>query len=167
MIKHITLKDAYLNFWRKSLDFSGRSTRKEYWFPMIINLIILLAMIALGDYLDQLIGMNAHSKLSISNVFDKLFGTIFSIGVLSVTVRRFHDINLTGTFAIVPGVIATAMVILSLVLTQFDINTSLIMNTLLPVIIIICAIIFLITLAKDGTHGKNKYGEDPLNRSTK
>lgn len=164
MVKHSTFKDAYWSFWRKTLDFSSRSTRKEYWFPMVTNLIIYLSLITLGGYLDHFFGIEADFKFSISNIFDQLFGTIFSIGVLSVTVRRFHDLNLPGAIAVIPGVAAIVIIIISLILDQFGINTSLLMSILLPIIIIILAVVFLVFLAKDGTHGENNYVEDPLNR---
>lgn len=164
MVRHISNKDAYMNFWRRTADFSGRSSRKEYWLPMIINLICFFALLYLAQYIDTTLGIDLKSKLSFNYFIEKIVGLIMSIGVLSVTVRRFHDMNLTGGFAVVPGILAMSIVLLSLVLNQFGVNTGFIMATLLPILLIIIAIIFILTLMRDGTHGPNDYGEDPLNR---
>lgn len=44
MVRNISFKGAYVDFWKRVLDFSGRSSRKEYWFPMgfMINILNLL-----------------------------------------------------------------------------------------------------------------------------
>lgn len=164
MINHISFKEAYINFWRNSIDFSGRASRKEYWFPMIVNVVIVLLVIALANQIDVLLGIDPDKNLSTSNIVDKTLGFIFSFAILSVTVRRFHDINLPGIFAIIPGCLAMIMVIGALVLSHIGVNTEGFMAKVVPVVLFIIVIVFILTLLKDGTKGPNKYGEDPLNR---
>ncbi|MDA5539738.1 hypothetical protein PJF60_03680 [Streptococcus thermophilus] len=31
---------AYIDFWKRAFDFSGRSTRPDYWWVHLINVII-------------------------------------------------------------------------------------------------------------------------------
>ena len=31
---------AYIDFWKRAFDFSGRSTRPDYWWVYLINVII-------------------------------------------------------------------------------------------------------------------------------
>ncbi|WP_414043392.1 DUF805 domain-containing protein [Macrococcus sp. EM39E] len=104
MNKHISYKKALLDFWRRSLDFEGRSARKEYWFPMLLNLTILLGVWSICVHFDRQLGINPDDKWSISNIVYKTLSFFVSIGVLSVSVRRLHDTNLSGIIAIIPGV---------------------------------------------------------------
>ncbi|MGK0554639.1 DUF805 domain-containing protein [Macrococcus capreoli] len=164
MVKHISFKDAYIDFWKKSIDFSGRSTRKEYWFPITANLVVFFILLYVGDLIDHALDINPKNKLSFSYFIDKILGFVLSIGILAVTVRRFQDMNMPGIFAIAPGAVAMVLFVLGLIISQFGINTNFLMVTILPFIIIIIAIVFLVTLMRDGTHGSNDYGEDPLNR---
>ena len=32
---------AYIDFWKRAFDFSGRSTRPEYWWAYLVNVIII------------------------------------------------------------------------------------------------------------------------------
>lgn len=89
---------------------------------------------------------------------------IFSIGVLSVSVRRLHDTNLSGIIAIVPGVLVMTIALISMLLNQFGVNTESMISIAMPVCLIGIVIIYLLLLLRDGTHGSNEYGEDPLNR---
>ncbi|MCA1386546.1 DUF805 domain-containing protein, partial [Bradyrhizobium sp. BRP05] len=36
--------NAYKNFWRQSFDFKNRSSRSDYWWVFLINLIIYLVL---------------------------------------------------------------------------------------------------------------------------
>lgn len=32
---------AYIDFWKRAFDFSGRSTRPDYWWAYLVNVIII------------------------------------------------------------------------------------------------------------------------------
>lgn len=69
-------------FSRKYLSFSGRASRREYWsFTLFANSVWIAEQINTGAY---------------------LYFLIFLLPWLSVSVRRMHDINKSGWWAIVP-----------------------------------------------------------------
>src|SRR5215475_12869791 len=81
---------------RKYVDFTGRAPRAEYWWFGLFGLIVgigasLLDRILLGDYVAE------HGRGPI--------GVITSLGLLlpslAVFVRRLHDLDRTGWWALV------------------------------------------------------------------
>lgn len=85
--------ENYINEWKKSLDYSSRSSRKEFWVFHVITLGVLMTLwlLALLLFIVNLDGLAFISLI--------LAGAL-SIGVmvpsLSLFVRRLHDINLSG-----------------------------------------------------------------------
>jgi len=108
---------------RRYADFNGRSTRKEFW-------LFLLVYVAL--FLVSAIFSGVEPNLGIA---------LFLLGVLALfipqlalQVRRFHDQDKSGWFALF---------------------------NLVPYV---GAVIVLVFMAIDGTYGDNQYGHDPLGR---
>ena len=98
----------YIEALRKYAVFSGRSRRKEYWYFVLFNVIIGVAL----SVLDALIGTyNPSAGIG-------LLGGIYSLAVLvpsiAVSVRRLHDIDRTGWWvliALVPVVGAIVLIV--------------------------------------------------------
>ena len=65
-------------------DFSGRSSRAEYWyftaFIWFVSMLILLGQLALGEAVE-----------SVLTVVNALFGLVTFIPSMAVAVRRLHD----------------------------------------------------------------------------
>jgi len=88
---------SYVTGWKKSFDYSGRATRSDYWWFVLLDsiiLIILFVLKGLGIYLL----MNAPDN-PLGSIFD-IVGTLWIIyGVaqifpsLSLSVRRMNDIG--------------------------------------------------------------------------
>lgn len=76
--------NQYFDFLKKYKTFEGRSTRKEYWFLILLNIII---------------------SVGLSFFWDGL-GLIYSILVftpsLAITIRRLHDVNKEGWYILIP-----------------------------------------------------------------
>lgn len=75
-------------------NFSGRARRSEYWYYILMNVIIFIALIILFGIFS-----------SISDDFEDIFiGLLFIcflviiIPSLAVIVRRLHDIGKSGTY---------------------------------------------------------------------
>ena len=69
----------YVLFWKKTFDFKGKSSRREYWLVVLTNFLIYLVLILL-------------SKFSIA--FYNLFIFYFYLQVipnLSIQIRRARD----------------------------------------------------------------------------
>ena len=109
---------------RKYFTIKGRASRSEYWFLQLLTTPLYLILLATE---------NSYSGNAI--IFGAIAGIIvllLVIPVLTVTVRRFHDINKSGWF---------------------------ILFNLIP---FIGWIIVLVMLIEKGTEGKNRFGDYPL-----
>ena len=43
----------FINCWKKSFDFKGRSTRAEYWSFIILNVVLTLGLIAITSSINE------------------------------------------------------------------------------------------------------------------
>ena len=77
----------------KYLYFHGRATRLEFFGFMVASGILLFCMYALGMYIDE--PLLAYYYFGVT-----------SIPMVSVTVRRFHDLNKKSIFYMLLGVLA-------------------------------------------------------------
>ena len=101
-------------FFRKYVVFSGRASRSEYWWPALANLIVVLA-----GYIFVVVGMVSASadarRIGAEDLqLNAWQATLVFVGIallylwplaialpqISVTVRRLHDANYTGTLAL-------------------------------------------------------------------
>lgn len=86
--------NAYFDAMRRYVDFSGRSTRSQYWLYTLILLIIAV----LGIIIDGAIGSGPADGPGIVTVLIMLAHFIPS---LAVTVRRLHDIDRSGWWVLI------------------------------------------------------------------
>ena len=77
--------DYYKQVLEKYSDFSGRSTRAEYWYFMLYNIIIAILIAFFGIIIGDEQGI-----LYILYLF------VMFIPQLTVSVRRLHDIGKSG-----------------------------------------------------------------------
>ncbi|CAA0125111.1 Inner membrane protein YhaH [Halioglobus japonicus] len=75
----------YLEVIRKYAQFSGRARRKEYWFFVLFNLIISIAL----TFVDSVIGtLNTETGYG---VLSGIYSLAVLIPSLAVSFRRLHD----------------------------------------------------------------------------
>ena len=135
--------DAVKMFFQRYTDFAGRSSRAEYWWVVLFQIIasFVLLIPAAG-----LIGAMSNGGGDIG------FGWIallpFGLFVLAIIIpgialyiRRLHDINQTG------------WIYLGLILASF-----------IPVLGLLSSIAQIVIACIPGTVGPNKYGVDPFGR---
>jgi uncharacterized membrane protein YhaH (DUF805 family) len=99
---------AYARFWRRYVVFSGRASLSEYWWPVLLNVVIAVVIGLLGAILlvvgsglsDQGLGVaavpNALGGVLLFALF--LFFLAQLIPSIAVAIRRLHDANLSGLF---------------------------------------------------------------------
>lgn len=96
-IKTLSAIDHYKNAWKKSVDFSGRSQRAEYWYFLLFNLLIAFCL----GLLEGLLGIAPDIEES---VLATIFQFIVLIPSIAVGVRRMHDIGNSGWWLLLPVV---------------------------------------------------------------
>ena len=83
--------NAYKNFWKGYVNFTGRSTRSEYWWIYFTNLLICLpaytkyhAVVSTRPY-----NLEALRSLQAMSGFYFFLAAILMLPSIAVTVRRF------------------------------------------------------------------------------
>jgi len=73
------LIDYFVKAWQRSFDYTGRSTRPEYWWFYLANLLVAVLLAVLGEFSDLIYKLfNLYALASI-------------LPSLSLTVRRLRD----------------------------------------------------------------------------
>ena len=112
----MSMVDAYKAMWKNYAKFSGRARRSEYWWVILAQTLISTAFSLLG---------------AVANVVISVYGLATLIPMISLAVRRLHDIEKSGWWY------------------------------LLNCIPCIGSIILIVFFCQEGTAGSNRYGDDP------
>lgn len=95
----------YLEVLKKYAVFSGRARRKEYWYFVLFNIIIMIILIIIGRAIDS-----------------SILSTIYSLGVLipsiAVDIRRLHDTNRTGWWLLIGLIPIIGWIVLLIFMVQ-------------------------------------------------
>jgi uncharacterized membrane protein YhaH (DUF805 family) len=102
----IVLLNNYFAVLKKYMVFTGRSSRKEFWFFVLVNVVVGIVF-------------NILTKIPILKILFWiayfLFGLAILIPSITVGIRRLHDTNRTGwlmLLCLVPFVGAIAVLVL-------------------------------------------------------
>ena len=94
--------EAYKKFWKGYVDFEGRSTRSDYWFAYLANMLTVIAFYVLLAILGGIANATESSFLAVIS-FIILF-IFFAFGIaailpgIAVTVRRLRDAGYNWAF---------------------------------------------------------------------
>lgn len=133
---------------------AGRASRQEFWMFVLFNVIVLVGFITLflltigsaalmGGDMSQLgaavagTGMVSFFLLLIPMY---VWAVLTGIASFAVTIRRFHDLNLSGW-------VYLPFFVLGMV----------------PILNFVVWIVLIVMMCLKGTNGPNKYGQDPTN----
>lgn len=104
---------------KKYAQFTGRARRMEFWMFALVNVLISIGLSIIG----WLVGFP---------YLDGIYGLAVLVPGIAVTVRRLHDTNRSGWWA------------------------------LIAIIPIVGFIVLLVFTVQPGDRGANPYGDDPL-----
>ena len=80
----------YVEFWKRAFDFKGVASRSQYWFAVLINIIVITVLgLAFSGMAEEGMGTDWVSTI---------YGILMIVPSISNTVRRLHDINKSGWF---------------------------------------------------------------------
>ena len=99
--------DAYIDYWKKYVDFKSRSTRSDFWWVVLVNLLISFFTLVFG-FVGIFIGMDIDlvDGTHITNMFAFVVGIILIIAYLiyrvatiipniMISIRRIRDTGLS------------------------------------------------------------------------
>jgi len=168
-------------FFKNYAVFRGRASRSEYWWTVLFNFIIAVAIQALMPILQGVGLMSAitsnstteFSAMSTSGVIFTMLPLAWLLAIiipcLALTVRRLHDVNHSGWGVMAPalcGIASAIMMILAFVAAANDGKPSMPLLTIsivLFVAIFVVNIILLIFVISDShPEAWKKYDKEPL-----
>lgn len=85
---------SYIDFWKRTFNFSGRSTRSDFWVPFLIHIFIFLFVF----YFSAVIQIPLARYVVLLTM----------VPSFTVTARRLHDTNRTMLFAVLFPISAVA-----------------------------------------------------------
>lgn len=96
--------NSYTKYWKGYTDFKGRSSRQDFWVPILINLAVSVGLlVAVVCSMTTVVTANLLS----STVFCLFVGLLVGwklarlVPDAAVIVRRTHDVGLTGWIGVV------------------------------------------------------------------
>jgi uncharacterized membrane protein YhaH (DUF805 family) len=113
--------DAVQRYFRKYATFTGRASRSEYWWVVLFNFVVGLVLELLALLLGSVTSPDGQEPgwgfYPVAIVL-LLFFLVSIVPGLALLVRRLHDINLAGWFALlilipsIGGIVLLIMAIL-------------------------------------------------------
>lgn len=81
-LRAASVAEAYVRFWKKYATFSGRASRTELLWPMLVNLLLLVVA--------------ALARTQVVSIVVGVYGLAALVPTLAVGARRLHDVNRSG-----------------------------------------------------------------------
>ncbi len=96
----MTIQESVKVCLRKYVDFSGRSTRAEFWLWVLATTVVGIVLGVVGSLIDVLTGGSPFS------LFAFIFALVVLLPHLAVSARRLHDIGKTGWWQLLWAILA-------------------------------------------------------------
>lgn len=130
----------------KFFKVSGRAPRSEYWWFSLFMFPVTTITLMLFGAAPSLFGVSREadtSKLGVIAIGFSVLLIVYAIPMVTVSVRRLHDRNLTGWLLV-----------------------AYLVSGVFPWLGFAVAIVLLVIFCLPGTKGDNKYGPDPFASTT-
>lgn len=85
-----SMREAFLRFWKKALDFRGRASRSEFWWWMLCDLLIVIVASLAIAALYRSIGGSGFPG-AILGKFPLMWKMATIIPFIALSIRRLHD----------------------------------------------------------------------------
>lgn len=98
--------EAYKKFWKGYVDFEGRSTRSDYWFAYLANMLTVIAFYVLLAIFGGIASATESSFLAVISLILLLIFFAYGIAAclpgIAVTVRRLRDAGYNWPYIFIP-----------------------------------------------------------------
>ncbi|MBR1601120.1 MAG: DUF805 domain-containing protein [Alphaproteobacteria bacterium] len=133
-----TIFNCWSDAIKRFVDINGRTTRYEFWAFQTVSLLIFILAALIGFCFD------------LYKVVFEIYALYFLVPATTISIRRLHDMGLSGKWAI-PAVILAVIMLIS-----WETDTDF---TFLPLFLLLCYISYLYQiLSNDGEKEDNIYG---------
>ena len=114
--------EAYKKFWKGYVDFKGRSTRSDYWFVYLVNVLITFAYFLLQAVFGGLVAVTESSFLAVISLILLLiffaYGIVAFLPSIALTVRRLRDAGYNWPYIFVAFIPFVGWIILIVLLCK-------------------------------------------------
>ena len=114
--------EAYKKFWKGYVDFEGRSTRSDYWFAYLANMLTVVAFYVLLAVFGGIAGATDSSFLAVISLILLLiffaYGVAMVLPGIAITVRRLRDAGYNWLYIFIPLIPFVGIFILVFLLCQ-------------------------------------------------
>ena len=114
--------EAYKKFWKGYVDFEGRSTRSDYWFVYLVNVLITFAYFLLQAVFGGLVAVTESSFLAVISLILLLIFFAYGIAAflpsIALTVRRLRDAGYNWPYIFVTFIPFVGWIILIVLLCK-------------------------------------------------
>jgi len=148
---------------RKYADFSGRAPRAEYWWFTLASGVAAILLGFVDDAVSEPV-MGIYGPISL------LLTVALFVPSLAVLVRRLHDIDRTGWWALLD--VGSYVLVVGGLLTPDPQRLYNPFQAMSPIVMLavvlmwtISAVVLLVFMITSGTDGPNEYGSDPYGSS--
>ena len=114
--------EAYKKFWKGYVDFTGRSTRSDYWFAYLAHVLIFFAYYLLDAVFERMV--SATGSMDVFTISVILLLIFFAYGIatvlpgLAITVRRLRDAGYNWPYIFIPLITFVGIFIFIFLLCQ-------------------------------------------------
>jgi uncharacterized membrane protein YhaH (DUF805 family) len=109
--------DWYLLAWKRTFDLRGRSQRKEFAYFFIVTVVAGIALLNIGNA----IGSDGTQTITPTRVLMGLYFAAIIGPRFTLTIRRLHDVEITGWLALL-GLVPYAGLVLDVFCLIADTN---------------------------------------------
>ena len=114
--------EAYKKFWKGYVDFEGRSTRSDYWFAYLANMLTVVDFHVLLAVFGGIAGATDSSFLDVISLILLLiffaYGIAAVLPCIAIAVRRLRDAGYHWAYIFIPLIPFVGIFILIFLLCQ-------------------------------------------------
>lgn len=99
----------FIGTWKKAFDFQGRASRKQLWLFRLWDLTVFIFLFLLDSFL----GFTKTQGDHIYGFMSSIYGLFDIIPSISLLIRRFHDIGVSGMRFFIVSLFAFGSAVLS------------------------------------------------------
>ena len=146
-------KEATKSLFENINNLKGRACRAEFWWAHLTWFLFATAFT-----LFEIIILESVFNIYITDLINRSFSFLAVAFFMGVSVRRMHDTNKSGIFFWLPLIASFGFIPLILIsMEAWYVGI---------ICVIVLFIVFYIFALLPGDNGPNRYGEDPLEKSS-
>ncbi len=163
--------DAVKSGFKNLSNFSGRASRSEFWWWFLFVALLNLGLLWVSMVLLNISGNHSADdfarQVKYMSLLTTLVNLLFNGLLLSVQIRRLHDVNQSGGFALayfIPVLGSLVFSIVSLISGNEAPHINLLwrVHNILGYVLTILLVFMFVWNCRRGTAGPNRFGADPL-----